>query len=94
MLNPSYINLNNGSFGSCPQQVYNYKLELQKKIIEKIFRNNAISRYTELLFHPDLMIKTGSVKNFIGKIDALLSGSLLFKKIFARQEAFIINKKV
>jgi ubiquinone/menaquinone biosynthesis C-methylase UbiE len=65
----------------------------QKKIIEKIFKNYAISRYTELLFHPDLKIKTGSINNIIGKIDALLSGSLLFKKIFAIQEAFIINKK-
>jgi len=64
----------------------------QKKIIKKIFKNKIITRYTELLFHPDLKIKTGAIKNLFGKIDTFLSGSLIFKKIFARQEAFIVKK--
>lgn len=64
----------------------------QKKIIKKIFKNKITTRYTELLFHPDLKIKTGTIKNLFGKIDTFLSGSLIFKKIFARQEAFIVKK--
>jgi ubiquinone/menaquinone biosynthesis C-methylase UbiE len=64
----------------------------QKKIIKKIFKNKITTRYTELLFHPDLKIKTGTVKNLFGKIDTFLSGSLIFKKILARQEAFIVKK--
>ena len=64
----------------------------QKKIIKKIFKNTITTRYTELLFHPDLKIKTGSIKNLFGKIDSFLSGSLFIKKIFARQEAFIVKK--
>jgi ubiquinone/menaquinone biosynthesis C-methylase UbiE len=64
----------------------------QKKIIKKIFKSRITTRYTELLFHPDLKIKTGTVKNLFGKIDTFLSGSLIFKKIFARQEAFIVKK--
>jgi SAM-dependent methyltransferase len=64
----------------------------QKKVIKKIFKNKITTRYTELLFHPDLKIKTGTINNLFGKIDTFLSGSLIFKKIFARQEAFIVKK--
>ena len=64
----------------------------QKRIIKKIFKNKIVTRYTELLFHPDLKIKTGKIKNLLGKIDTFLSGSLIFKKILARQEAFIVKK--
>jgi len=35
----------------------------EKKIIKKIFKNKITTRYTELLFHPDLKIKTGAIKN-------------------------------
>ena len=49
----------------------NYYLERsnkkQKKILEKIFKNKSITIYSELLFHPDLKIYTGSKKNFFGK---------------------------
>jgi ubiquinone/menaquinone biosynthesis C-methylase UbiE len=64
----------------------------QKNIIKKIFKNKIITRYTELLFHPDLKIKTGSIDNLFGKIDSLLSGHFFIKKILARQEAFIVKK--
>lgn len=64
----------------------------QKKIIKKIFKNRIASRYSELLFHPDLKIKTGKINNLFGKIDTFLSGSFIFKKILARQEAFIVKK--
>jgi ubiquinone/menaquinone biosynthesis C-methylase UbiE len=74
----------------------NYYLERssvkQKKSLEKIFKNRAKIIYSELLFHPDLKIFTGSQNNILGKIDSLLTGSFIIKKIFARQEAFLIKK--
>lgn len=74
----------------------NYYLERssmrQKKNLEKIFKNKAIIIYSELLFHPDLKIFTGSQNNILGKIDSLLTGSFIIKKIFARQETFLIKK--
>ena len=64
----------------------------QKKNLEKIFKNIAITIYSELLFHPDLKVFTGSQNNVLGKIDSLLTGSFIIKKIFARQETFLIKK--
>ena len=75
----------------------NYYLERsnkkQKKILEEIFKNKSTTIYSELLFHPDLKIFTGSKNNFFGKIDSFLSGKCIVKKILARQEAFLIYKK-
>ena len=74
----------------------NYYLErsnkMQKRFLEIIFKNKATTIYSELLFHPDLKLFTGSKNNLIGKIDTLLSGNLIIKKIFARQETFLIKK--
>lgn len=64
----------------------------QKSIIKKKFKKNIDTRYTELLFHPDLKIFTGSENNFIGKIDTYLSGNFFLKKIIARQECFSVKK--
>jgi len=66
--------------------------KIQKKNLEKIFKNKATSIYSELLFHPDFKIFTGSIYSLIGKIDSLLTGSWVIKKVFARQEAFLIKK--
>ena len=74
----------------------NYYLErsnkMQKRFLEIIFKNKATTIYSELLFHPDLKLFTGSKNNLIGKIDTLLSGNSIIKKIFARQETFLIKK--
>jgi SAM-dependent methyltransferase len=74
----------------------NYYLErsnkVQKKYLEMIFKNKVTTIYSELLFHPDLKLFTGSKNNFIGKIDSLLTGNTIVKKIFARQETFLIKK--
>jgi ubiquinone/menaquinone biosynthesis C-methylase UbiE len=65
----------------------------QKNIIKKKFKNNVKTRYCELLFHPDLKLFFSGNKNSIfGKFDSLLSGSANYKKIFARQECFIVKK--
>lgn len=74
----------------------NYYLErsniVQKRSLERIFKNKAKTIYSELLFHPDLKILTGSENNLFGKIDSLLTGNFILKKILARQEAFLIKK--
>jgi hypothetical protein len=74
----------------------NYYLERsnkeQKRYLEIIFKNKVTTIYTELLFHPDLKVFTGSKHNLTGKIDSLLSGNSKIKKIFARQETFLIKK--
>lgn len=74
----------------------NYFIErsnnIQKKYLEKIFKNKATIIYSEVLFHPDIKIYTRSKNNFFGKINSLLSGSFILKKIFARQEAFLVKK--
>ena len=75
----------------------NYYLERsnkkQKEDLEKVFKNKSLTVYSELLFHPDLKIYTGSKNNIFGKIDSFLTGECIIKKIFARQEAFLIYKK-
>ena len=75
----------------------NYYLERsnkkQKEDLEKVFKNKSSTVYSELLFHPDLKIYTGSKNNIFGKIDSFLTGKCIIKKIFARQEAFLIYKK-
>jgi ubiquinone/menaquinone biosynthesis C-methylase UbiE len=74
----------------------NYYLErssnMQKESLEKIFKNKVITIYSEILFHPDLKIFTGSPNNLIGKIDSFLTGKSIIKKIFSRQETFLIKK--
>jgi hypothetical protein len=64
----------------------------QKRSLEKIFKNKVKLIYSELLFHPDIKIFTGSKNNVLGKIDSLLTGNFIIKKIFARQETFLIKK--
>lgn len=75
----------------------NYYLERsnkkQKKDLEKVFKNKSSTIYSELLFHPDLKIYTGSKNNIFGKIDSFLTGKCIIKKILARQETFLIYKK-
>jgi ubiquinone/menaquinone biosynthesis C-methylase UbiE len=75
----------------------NYYLERsnkkQKGDLEKVFKNKSTTIYSELLFHPDLKIFTGSRNNVFGKIDSFLTGKCRIKKILARQEAFLIYKK-
>ena len=64
----------------------------QKNQLEKIFKNKAKTIYSELLFHPDIKIFTGSKNNLFGKLDSCLTGSFFLKKLLARQEGFLIKK--
>lgn len=65
----------------------------QKNTIEKIFENQVKTRYCEILFHPDIkLFFSGKRNSIVGIIDSWLSGEQKFKKIFARQECFIVKK--
>ena len=74
----------------------NYYLErsnkIQKKYLENIFKNKVVKIYSELLFHPDIKMFTGSKTNLLGKIDSFLTGKFIIKKLFARQETYLIKK--
>ena len=67
--------------------------KIQKEIIESVFAQPVVTRYTEILFHPDLKLSfIGKENSFLGKVDARLSGNLFFLGWVARQCAFQINK--
>jgi len=67
----------------------------QSETISKIFSNEVVSRYTEILFHPDLHFTfTGKNDSIFGIFDArFLGGDSVFAKKFARQLSFEVLKK-
>jgi SAM-dependent methyltransferase len=60
----------------------------QKEIIGMVFCNSVRIRYTEVLFHPDLRIFSGSQDCWVGRFDALLSGESSGLSWLARQCSF------
>ena len=65
----------------------------QLSIIENVFMNEATSRYTEILFHPDLGLTfAGKINNVFGRLDSYLGGDSFISKFFARQASFEVNK--
>jgi len=65
----------------------------QKQIIEYIFGNEVYSRFTEILFHPDIKFSlTGKENNLLGRLDAWLGGSLFLLRWLARQQSYEVLK--
>jgi ubiquinone/menaquinone biosynthesis C-methylase UbiE len=65
----------------------------QKNIINMVFSAKVKSRYTEILFHPELHCAcSGSKNSVIGTIDAKLGASNIFYSLIARQESFHVVK--
>lgn len=65
----------------------------QRDIVTKIF-GNAIDRYTECLFHPDLKFSfTGKENSIFGRIDSALS-DYYFSRWIARQRCYEARKSV
>ena len=65
----------------------------QLKTIETIFNTKVNSRFTEILFKPELKFHyPGKVNNLLGKIDSWLSGSFFALKWFARQQSYMVKK--
>jgi len=68
--------------------------DAQLEIVSQTFREGkVIDRYTECLFHPDLKLGfTGKENSMLGRLDVLLTDSVLGKWI-ARQRSFEVRKK-
>jgi len=64
--------------------------DLLENTVSKIFGSPARSEYTEILFQPNFKLRY-RYGSFFGKVDALISGSGLFKSL-ARQRTIIANK--
>ena len=56
--------------------------------IEKVFDNPVEKRFSEVLFHPDLRLKTGRVGSLWGKLDAKIGSGLPILGLIARQQSF------
>lgn len=61
--------------------------------VARVFGSPVVSRYTEILFHPDLRAYTGSARSRIGALDARLSGSMPLLSWVARQRSYHTRKQ-
>ena len=62
--------------------------ETQISQIEKVFDNPVEKRFSEVLFHPDLRLKTGRDDSLWGKLDAKIGSGLPILGLIARQQSF------
>ena len=60
----------------------------QAVLIENFFGKQLHRCFTEVLFHPDLRLKTGEEKSLWGKLDAQIGGGSALLGGIARQQAF------
>ena len=65
----------------------------QRQIVEEVFGSQVNERYTEILFQPNLGLRTGRERSLFGKIDTRLSGSTPFWNWCARQRSFEVQKR-
>lgn len=64
----------------------------EANIVGRVFGSPVKSRYTEVLFHPDLKLRTGRAASWIGMADAYLSGSMPLFAWIARQRSYHTRK--
>ena len=60
----------------------------QKLQIETVFSNPVKQRFSEILLHPELGMKTGREVSFWGKLDANIGSSKPILGWIARQHSF------
>ena len=61
----------------------------QKQILSSIFQSKVRSRYSEILFTPELRCPFGSQESsYLGKFDSYLSGSSPLLSTLARQQSY------
>lgn len=66
----------------------------QRRLLSHAFDNKVLSKYSELLFHPDLKLTfTGNKNSNFGIIDYYLGKYFTFLKFIARQECLVVKKK-
>ena len=56
--------------------------------LDKIFGKPFHRRFTEVLFHPDLKLKTGEEKNLWGKLDEQIGDGSALLGCIAKQQSF------
>lgn len=64
----------------------------QRQAMEDIFSSPVGTRYTEILFQPELKLLTGGATNWLGRLDALLGGSSRSSGLVARQCSYQVQK--
>jgi len=65
----------------------------QKSIIERIYQNECVVEYSEILFKPELKLTfMGKETSLIGLLDSKLTGQNKFLSLFARQASFFAVK--
>ena len=64
----------------------------QARLVGRVFDARVVSRYTEVLFHPDLNLHTGGMGSPIGAFDAHLSSSFSLLGWIARQRSYHTRK--
>ena len=64
----------------------------QAGIVSRVFGSRVVNRYTEVLFHPDLRLRTGSARSRVGALDAFLSGGVPLFAWIARQRSYHTRK--
>jgi ubiquinone/menaquinone biosynthesis C-methylase UbiE len=70
----------------------NRNLNLNLKLLTKIFKKKVFIEYNEILFHPELNLFLGKKNYFLSKIDSRLSGPGLVRSYIARQVLMKITK--
>jgi hypothetical protein len=79
--------------GTLPNSFYLARASAeQAAVVGRIFRQPVTSRYTEVLFHPDLRMHTGGAQGVMGRLDAGLSGSSPGLAQVARQRSYHTRK--
>lgn len=68
--------------------------EQEARIVARVFGASVTSRYTEVLFHPDLRLYTGAESSLIGRVDACLSSAIPVFAWVARQRSYHTQKPV
>jgi ubiquinone/menaquinone biosynthesis C-methylase UbiE len=64
----------------------------QTAVVHEIFGASVASRYTEILFHPELRLFSGQAASPVGALDARLSNGLPVFAAVARQRSYHVRK--
>jgi ubiquinone/menaquinone biosynthesis C-methylase UbiE len=64
----------------------------QAEVVSRVFGSAVASRYTEILFHPDLRLSTGGETSRIARVDAVLSNRTPLLAPIARQRSYHARK--
>ena len=65
----------------------------EARVVGRVFKSPVVSRYSEVMFHPDFRLRTGEAASWIGRADRYLSSSLPLFAWMARQRSFHVTKR-